>query len=70
MIYAKCPHCGKVLADKEIPYLERLKELQHMNLSKEKHQELLQKMLVEEFGFTRYCCIGFMGYVDTIEFIQ
>jgi len=65
MLYAKCPTCKMLLADKQIPYEERVKkECSDPKLSPEEVAKRRKKIL-SDLGLTRYCCrMRIISYVD------
>ena len=70
MLYFKCPTCRTLLANKQLVYEKRLKEICNSNKSKnEKDAE--KKKLLDELELPRECCrMRMMGYVKLIEIIK
>lgn len=65
MLYMICPTCGKLFADKQIQYEEKSSQISNDTklTNKEKSKELCK--LLDELGFTNYCCrIRILGCVD------
>ncbi len=56
MIYLKCPSCGTVIGNRQIPYETKLQEIEN-NPNIDENEKLEQKSkLVESLGLKRYCC--------------
>lgn len=70
MLYFKCPTCRTLLANKQLVYEKRLKEICNSNKPKnEKDSE--KKKLLDELELHRECCrMRIMGYVKLIEIIK
>lgn len=71
MLYLRCPSCGTKLANHELEYEEKLKQIcNNPNLSDKQEREAKEK-LVNSFGLKRYCCkTRLMSYVDVIKIIK
>lgn len=68
MLYFKCPTCKTNLANKQIPYENRMNEIcANTKLSFEEMEEMKSGVL-DEVGAERYCCRArIMGYVRLID---
>ena len=69
MLYPVCPTCRMLLADKQIPYEKKIKELEDKNLSSDKFSKGREKIL-DELGLKRYCCrmriISYVKHEDIV----
>ncbi len=55
--YIVCPTCGRVLADKYLPYEEGLLEINEKKISQEeKEKEIIKLMDSLDIPRERYCC--------------
>jgi DNA-directed RNA polymerase subunit N (RpoN/RPB10) len=64
MLYAVCPTCKMLLADKQIPYETKINELNSKGYSEEKYMKE-KKKIIDSLGITRYCCrMRLISYVD------
>lgn len=71
-LYMCCPTCGRLLSDKEIPYLEGMKEITKKHLSDDERREATEKLL-ESLKIPRncYCCRQrIMTFRDLPEIIK
>ena len=70
MLYATCPTCGFLLADKEIPFEEGIIKIsENKELTEEKKNEEIYK-LINKLKIERYCCrMRLITYVNQIELI-
>ncbi len=68
MLYFTCPTCKVVLANKQIPYEERMDFIcKNVKLS-DKEMEEAKKKVLTEIEVTKYCCRQrVMGYVKLID---
>lgn len=81
MLYMRCPSCGEVLGNKEIIYINKMKEVcESLNIDDnlvslhnldndeayiKKRQEIIKEL------FTNYCCrIRAMEYIDIVQVIK
>ena len=56
MIYLKCPTCGTIIGNRQIPYEAKLQEIDN-NPNIDETEKLDQKnKLVESLELKRYCC--------------
>lgn len=56
MIYLKCPTCGTVIGNRQIPYETALTEIDN-NPNIDETEKLEQKSkLLDSLGLKRYCC--------------
>jgi DNA-directed RNA polymerase subunit N (RpoN/RPB10) len=56
MIYLKCPTCGTIIGNRQIPYEAKLQEIDN-NPNIDEAEKLNQKnKLVESLELKRYCC--------------
>ena len=71
MLYFKCVTCKKLLANREIPYKLKLKQIcNNVNLSESEKTEL-KKKLVDEMMVTRQCCrMRLMSFVSLIDIVK
>ena len=69
MLYPVCPTCRMLLADKQIPYEKKLKELENKNLSNDKFS-LARGKILDDLGLDRYCCrariISYVKHEDVV----
>lgn len=69
MLPPKCPTCRMLLADKQIPWQTKVKELETKNLSDDKFSVEIRKLL-DNFGLQRYCCrVRMITFVDHCEVV-
>lgn len=70
MLYITCPTCGYFLGQKTIEYeLKKDKICSNPNLSSEKREEELSKLL-KDLKLRRYCCkMRVMTYKNLVEYI-
>jgi DNA-directed RNA polymerase subunit N (RpoN/RPB10) len=68
MLYFRCPTCKTILANKQIPYEEKMDSIcKNIKLSP-KEMDLAKKSVLDEIEVTRYCCRArMMGYVKLID---
>jgi DNA-directed RNA polymerase subunit N (RpoN/RPB10) len=68
MLYFKCPTCKTTLANKQIPYEERMDKIcNNMKLSV-REKDKLKDTILDELCVIRYCCrMRVMGYVRLID---
>ena len=66
MLYSVCPTCRMLLADKQIPFENKMKELKDKNLSKKEYLKQQDEFFIKlGIGRDRYCCrMRFISYVD------
>ena len=56
MIYLRCPTCGTVIGNRQIPYELQLQEIDN-NPNIDEPERLTQKTrLIESMELKRYCC--------------
>ena len=64
MLYTVCPTCNTLLADKQIPYEKKMKEICEKKLSEEQKMKE-QKKLLDDLGLSNYCCrTRVISYID------
>ena len=70
MLYISCPTCATFLGQITLKYeTEKEKICNNPNLSQDKKEEELSKLLIS-LGLRRYCCkMRVMSYKDLVEYI-
>jgi DNA-directed RNA polymerase subunit N (RpoN/RPB10) len=56
MIYLKCPSCGTVIGNRQIPYETGLEEIENNPNINEAEKLELKNKLIESLEIKRYCC--------------
>ena len=65
MLYPVCPTCGFLLADKELKFKEKLK-----NIDKDDNDKHNIKKIFNEMKIKRYCCrMRLITYIDLVDLI-
>lgn len=71
MIYYKCPTCRTILANKDLPYKERLNAICANNKLSTKEKDAAKKKLLTDLELHRECCrMRIMGDVNLINKIK
>tara|TARA_Y200000002_G_C22477837_1_gene577474 strand:+ start:442 stop:711 length:270 start_codon:yes stop_codon:yes gene_type:complete len=70
MLYATCPTCNNLLADKQIYFEEEKEKIENnKKLSKKDKEKNIEKLLDKIF-LTRYCCrMRMITYLDQVNII-
>ncbi len=70
MLYITCPTCGYFLGQKTLEYEQKKENIcSNPNLSTEKREEELSKLL-KDLKLRRYCCkMRVMTYKDLVQYI-
>ena len=70
MLYATCPTCNNLLADKQIFFEEEKEKIENdKNLSKKDRERETEKLL-DKIGLVRYCCrMRMITYLDQVNII-
>lgn len=68
MLYPKCPSCKTILANKQVPYEEKMDKIcGNVKLSNEE-KDIAKRKVLDELEIKRYCCrMRVMGYVRLID---
>lgn len=70
MLYYKCPVCRTVLANKQIPFEERIKKICQDDSLSFKQKKLAKQKILDELQVIRICCrSSVLTYVREIEII-
>ena len=71
MIYPRCPSCGTLIANRQIPYEKGLEEIES-NPNLDEDMKLEQKrILIESLKIKLYCCkMRLMTYINKTEIIK
>lgn len=71
MIYPRCPSCGTLIANRQIPYEKGLEEIES-NPNLDEDMKLEQKrILIEALKIKLYCCkMRLMTYINKTEIIK
>jgi DNA-directed RNA polymerase subunit N (RpoN/RPB10) len=71
MIYPRCPSCGTLIANRQIPYERGLEEIEsNPNYDEEMKLEQKQK-LIESLNIKLYCCkMRLITYKNKTEIIK
>lgn len=56
MIYLKCPSCGYIIGNRQIPYENGLNKIESDPNNTEDMKLLLKENLLKELKIERYCC--------------
>ena len=70
MLYAVCPSCQMLLADKQLPY-EKAKDdiINNLKFDEAKKQKEIENLL-NKLGLIRYCCrTRMISYMDQCKLI-
>lgn len=71
--YIKCPTCGRILADKYLPYEKKILEINNNNkLSEEdRNKEIMKVMDDLQIPRNNYCCrMRLATYIDLYRVIK
>ena len=70
MLYAICPSCNNLLADKQIFFEKEKEKIENdKNLSKKDREKEIEKLL-DKIGLVRYCCrMRMITYLDQVNII-
>jgi DNA-directed RNA polymerase subunit N (RpoN/RPB10) len=70
MLYATCPTCNNLLADKQIFFEKEKEKIENdKNLSKKDREKEIEKLL-DKIGLVRYCCrMRMITYLDQVNII-
>lgn len=70
MLYATCPTCNNLLADKQIFFEKEKEKIENdKNLSKKDREKEVEKLL-DKIGLVRYCCrMRMITYLDQVNII-
>jgi len=70
MLYYKCPTCGTVLANKQLPFEQELEKICNERIS-EKEKDKLKMKLLDDLEVKRQCCrMRMLTYVRLIEVVK
>ena len=73
MLVPKCHTCGRIFADKQIPYEIALQKIVLDEEYKTSHQFDIKSekaKILEKLGINRYCCkMRFISYIDQTKLI-
>ena len=70
MLYPVCPTCQTLLADKQLPFEEKKKEIDNNNKLSAKEKIKATGKLLDLLGLKRYCCrMRMITYVDQVQII-
>ena len=71
MIYLKCPTCGTVIGNRQIPFEKGLEQIENNAALDEEARLKLKTELIESLNVKRYCCkmrmISFKQLTDIIK---
>jgi len=56
MIYLKCPSCGYIIGNRQIPYEKGLDEINSNPNTDEETKLILKTKLIESLKIKKYCC--------------
>ena len=56
MIYLKCPTCGNIIGNRQIPFEKGLEQIENNASLDEEARLKLKQELVESLKLKRYCC--------------
>lgn len=71
-LYIKCPSCGRLLGDKEIPFEEGIKKINSEILTNEEREKKISKLINSlEIPIENICCkTRLLTYVDTYYIVK
>ncbi len=72
MLYAVCPTCGFLFADKEIEFEEKLSKICDKNENIIRNDETNDKItiLLDDLNIKRYCCrMRIVTYINLVKII-
>jgi|688.fasta_scaffold858094_2 DNA-directed RNA polymerase subunit N (RpoN/RPB10) len=71
MLYYKCPTCRTLLANKQIPYQEKINHICTNQKMTEKEKDEAKRKVLVELELHRPCCrMRIMGFIDLIDKIK
>lgn len=71
MLYYKCPTCRTILANKQIPFEERMETICDDDKMTDKDKNNAKGRLLDELQLTRECCrMRILTYCKLIEIIK
>jgi len=71
MLYYKCPSCRTVLANKQVPYENGLKNICNNDKLTEKEQEVKKMKLLDDLYIVNICCrMRMLTYLDRNEILK
>ena len=70
MLYYKCPTCGTILANKQIPFEQGMLKICNNEKLTEKQKEIEKKKLLDELYILNVCCrMRMLTYIKLIDII-
>lgn len=70
MLYPRCPTCGTVLSNKQLPYEKEMAKICSSNMSEREIRDAKMQLL-DDLQLKNYCCrMRMLGYVSLIQIIK
>jgi DNA-directed RNA polymerase subunit N (RpoN/RPB10) len=70
MLYATCPTCHNLLADKQLIFEEEKEKLDNNKKMSKKDKEKEMEKLLDKLGLKKYCCrMRMITYLDQVNII-
>lgn len=65
MLYIDCPTCGRLLGDKQLPYMKRINEIENNAKLSDEEKNTSKSKVLDDLKLSRPCCrMRIMSFFD------